>query len=94
MKIDAFFNQKLHNVVSFQLDSIVQWSLKFIIDVIVVCPTTYQKLRCLNVPFSDAIEDCCLPVFVRVINICSFVNKQVDNFVVAFSGSVKEWTLL
>lgn len=79
IEIDSLPKQVLDDVVSLQLDRVVDGTLKLVVYVVMMSSTTDQLLCHFQVAFSDAVEDACLAVLVCTINIASLIDKVVDH---------------
>ena len=92
--IDTFLYQKLNDIVSFILDGIPYWPLLLVVHIVMLGPTTYQKLRRLHVTFTNTVEYRSLPVLITAIDITAVIKQQINDLVISFSRRIEQWDLL
>ena len=94
LHVHPFLNEVFDDVVSLQLDGIVDRALLLVVDVVVVGAVGQQELSGVQVALSDAVEDASLTVLVASIDVAALLNEQFTDIRITFSGGVEEWTLL
>ena len=94
LHVNPFLNEVFDDVVSLQLDCIVDWALLLVVDVVMGGAGVDQELSGVEVALPDAVEDASLTVLVASIDFAALRHEHFADIRVTFSGGVEEWTLL
>ena len=94
LHVTPLLNEVFDDVVSLQLDGIVDRALLLVVDVVEEGALVYQELSGVHVAFSDAVEEACLTVLVASTDLAASLDEQLTDIRITLSGGVEERTLL